>query len=662
MNALKLPKEVFIVLALLLVVGVMLVPVAPIVIDFGIYTSCLLACFVLTISVMVKKPAEFLTFPVVLIFSVVFRLGLNVASTRMIIQNGSTDAAAAGNIINSVASIVIGGELITGLLIFFILLVVNLVVINKGASRMAEVGARFTLDGVPGRQMAIDADLAAGSITHEEAKLARETLQTETSFYGSLDGAAKFIKGDATAGVVITLLNLFVGVSVAVFAQGNEFSAAFKGVATLTIGDGIANQIPAVLISVAGAILLSRSGAQSSLSDEFWAPVRRYKELVYLAALVALVSNIFPGVPHILSIPLTGVLVWLATRLWRRRDAGIWEDEQALDAGAEEEEGARDVEETDERPSVVTLKISSDLAHLVTAANAQLHGKIEGIKTYLRQKYGLYIAPVSVGLDPELEYQAYSIHIHGSRKGTGKIGGSRFALDAPPSDEEEPVFGLKGAWAPPQDDPWSSDQTLSEYEVIATHLLHVLEANLSALLSIHDCRQMIKAFENEAGLETALPEGVNFDDVFRVCKEMLEERMSISALSQIIETVYLKKGQNQSKGALFEEVRRVFAHDVVDRMQQFDGLLYAVTLAAQNAGEGDDAGALISPNALSQFMTQFQELLEAGSLEDHVVLVERHLRKHIFQLLKSMQIDMHVLAFDDVPFAQGVKVSHQMSL
>lgn len=654
-------KEVYLVSGIFGIFILMLVPVSPVVVDMGIYLSFLLAAFVLIVALVVDRPAEFLTFPVILIVSVVFRLGLNVASTRLIIQNGASDPNAAGKIINSIAQLVIGNSMIMGLLIFSILLVVNLLVINKGASRMAEVGARFTLDGVPGRQMAIDADLASGSISHQEAQEQRQILQSETAFFGSLDGAAKFIKGDAVAGIIITLLNLVMGTAIASLSQGVPVAQAFAGFATLTIGDGIVSQIPAVMISIAGAMLLSRSGARDSLSKDFLKPIIHRRPIFYTLLGLVGISLFMPGVPLFVALVAASGLIY-----YLYRSSHVVEE---LDGEA--------VEDLDDNPSQssvyepeVSICLSPSLMYLATHQSAFLPARIEGIKAYVAQRYGIELDQIMCKEHAAQPDQGYTIRIHGVSKAKGTVGSERFLLadhDASSRTDmlaNEPVFGLAGRWVGGEDADVS--HSLGADEIIATHLLEVLELNLDQFATFERVSALwngIKQAKTQSSWHDELEQKIKIEDLLELTRYLLQENIGLRNFGRIVELLFRFKKDGRADAEVFELIRREVSGQVLEHMCEASDVIEAATLDI-----GADAQSLVqnsgimSPEVLSSLVKKFQKWSQHSAPIPAILLVERALRRQVFEILHSMQIRINVMAFDEVPFNQKLNVIQKIEV
>lgn len=651
-------KEVYLVVGMLGVFLLMLVPVGPWVIDAGIYLSFLLAAFVLTVALVVDRPAEFLTFPVILIVSVVFRLGLNVASTRLIIQNGATDPSAAGTIISSIANLVIGSDLIMGLLIFMILLIVNLVVINKGASRMAEVGARFTLDGVPGRQMAIDADLASGSITHEQAQDQRRKLQSETAFFGSLDGAAKFIKGDAIAGIFITLLNLVMGTAIASISKGIPVGEAFSGFATLTIGDGIVSQIPAVMISIAGAMLLSRSGARNSLSQDFVAPLKSRKGILYTLLGLVLIGTFLPGVPLWIGLLSgTGFLYLILRKSNDSIEQNLIDDDD-FDGPTQEDHVSQDPE--------ITLCLASNLMYLAVDPAAFLPARIEGIKAYISNRYGIDLNEIICQDQPTLEPQHYSIKFHGIQVAVGSVHDNTFLMLSDQSDQQnaqdkEPVFGLSGHWCDEIEQEQYEGHALRADEIIATHLLNAIEENLEDFASFARISRLWAMYKLDLDNESMIDElqqKIKFEDLLDLCRYLLQERISVRNFSRIVELLFRHKKDGRSEVDVFEFVRRELSLQLIEVARGREAQSIEVMSLSFSAGDHvlSQTSGLLPPETLSKLVYKFQPIQKAGMKRPSILLVDRGIRRQIFEILRSMRIHMNVLAYDEVPISQKISV------
>ena len=580
-------------LALMAVIAMMVLPVPAGVLDVGLALSFALAILMLTVALFIERPLDFSAFPTILLASLLLRLSLNVSSTKLIIGQGHTGTAAAGHVIEGFAEFIMGGNIVLGLVIFVVLLIVNFIVITKGAGRMAEVGARFALDGMPGRQLAIDADMSAGAITHEEAKRRREIELAETNFFGSLDGASKFVKGDAVAGLLITGLNLIVGLAVGVGLHGMAFSRAFETYSILTVGDGLVSQIPAVVISVAAALLLSRGGAKGAADVSFFAQLGRYPAaLGTVSALMALFA-VVPGMPFL---PFIAAAAALAAAAWY----GANRKPEAPEAEIRAEPPARrpigDVLDFDE----IHIEFAPNLVGMALDPATGLDGRIANMRNHIAASYGLILPEIRLTDEAAMAPGQYRIRIQGVERVANRLLPDRVlvllseGVPAPEGEDvREPVYGAPARWIRPdlQEDAALAGLTVvSPAEVLATHLLEVLKGNLARLLSLRGLRRLLDEFTqlsdrsraeaNRRLLDDLVPDKVPLDLLHAVLRLLLEERVSIRNLPLILESVAEARGLG-SPEAVTEHVRQRLGFQIVADYRRPDGSVPLIQLAPE---------------------------------------------------------------------------------
>lgn len=580
-------------LALMAVIGMMVLPVPAALLDIGLALSFALAILMLTVTLFIERPLDFSAFPTVLLASLLLRLALNVSSTKLIIGQGHTGTDAAGHVIQGFADFIMGGNVILGLVIFVVLLIVNFVVITKGAGRMAEVGARFALDGMPGRQMAIDADMSAGAIGHDEAKRRRETELAETTFFGSLDGASKFVKGDAVAGLLITGLNLVVGLVVGIALHGMEAGGAFETYAILTVGDGLVSQIPAVIISVAAALLLSRGGAKGAADVSFFAQLGRYPAALGTVAGLMAAFAVVPGMPFlpfIAAAAALGAAAWRGSR--RRPEAEV----PAAPAAPPPRRQIGDVLDFDE----IHIEFAPNLVAMALDPATGLDGRIANMRNHIAASYGVILPEIRLTDEAALPPGQYRIRIQGVERVSSRIVPDRVlvllaeGVRAPEGEDvKEPVYGAPARWIRPdlQEDAVLAGLTVvSPAEVLATHLLEVLKANLARLLSLRGLRRLLDEFTtlsdrtrgeaNRRLLDELIPEKVPPDLLHAVLRLLLEERVSIRNLPLILEGIAEARGLGTPE-AVCEHVRQRLGFQIVADYRRADGMVPLIQLAPE---------------------------------------------------------------------------------
>lgn len=581
-------------LALMAVIVMMILPVPAWLLDVGLALSFALAILMLTVTLFIERPLDFSAFPTILLASLMLRLSLNVSSTKLIIGEGHTGTDAAGAVIEGFANFIMGGNVLLGLVIFCVLLIVNFMVITKGAGRMAEVGARFALDGMPGRQLAIDADMAAGAITHTEAKERRERELAETNFFGSLDGASKFVKGDAVAGLLITLLNIIMGLIMGVFVHDMPVGRAFETYAILTVGDGLVSQIPAVIISVAAALLLARGGAKGAADVSFFAQLGRYPGALGTVAVLMALFALVPGMPFVPFI--LGAACLAGTAFWVQRKALSPPQPDPLPEDAPKRRILGDVLDFDE----LHLEFAPDLVPMVLDPATGLDGRIGNMRNHIAASFGLILPEIRLTDEPSLPPGTYRIRIQGVERVTNRLMPDRClvllsdGIPAPDGiDVSEPVYGTPARWISPD---WQEDAIIagltvvSPPEVLATHLLEVIRANLARLLSLRGLRRLLEEFvavsdptraeANRKLLDEMIPEKVPIDLLLSVLRLLLEERVSVRNLPLILEA--LGEGRTlPTPETICEHVRQKIGFQLVADLKRGDGTIPLIQLAPE---------------------------------------------------------------------------------
>ncbi len=584
-------------IGLMAVIVMMILPVPSYVLDVGLAASFALAILIFCIALFSEHPLDFSAFPTVLLASLMLRLSLNVSSTKLIIGQGHTGPDAAGGVIEGFANFVMGGSILLGLVVFGVLLIVNFIVITKGATRMAEVGARFALDGMPGKQLAIDSDLSAGAITHEEAKARREREQQETTFFGSLDGASKFVRGDAVAGLLITLLNLVVGLAMGVFAHGMAIGAAFETYAILTVGDGLVSQIPAVVISFASALLLSRGGTRGAMDlavlGQLGSNPQALRAVALLMGLFALVPGL-PFVPFMLGAVVLGLLAWREARK-TVVDPTTTEADPTAPPAAPTLGDTLDLDD-------IHVEFASDLVGMVLDPATGLDSRITRMRTHIAETFGFIMPDIRITDSAGLEPGTYIIRIQGVEAGRGVLHPNMVLalvqtitpeLPSGP-DVKEPVYGAPARWIHPRDRETATLQgatIISPAEVLATHLLELIKRNFPRLLTLKALRRILdeitslsnpeRASANRRLLDELIPDRVPVELLHAVLRLLLAERVSIRNLPVILETLAELRVSTTQPETLCELVRQRLGPQLVAELRRLDGTVPLLQLAPE---------------------------------------------------------------------------------
>lgn len=659
-------------LALMAVIVMMVLPVPAWLLDLGLALSFALAILMLTVTLFIERPLDFSAFPTILLASLMLRLSLNVSSTKLIIGNGHTGTAAAGHVIEGFASFIMGGNLLLGVVIFCVLLIVNFVVITKGAGRMAEVGARFALDGMPGKQLAIDADMAAGAISHAEAKTRRERELAETTFFGSLDGASKFVKGDAVAGLLITGLNIVMGLVVGTVIHGLPLAQAFETYAILTVGDGLVSQIPAVIISVAAALLLARGGAVGAADISFFAQLGRYPgALATVSALMALFALV-PGMPFLPFIAGASALALAAWSGARRLARPVTPEATAAEPQRSKPIG--DILDFDE----IHIEFAPDLVAMALDSATGLEARITNMRSHVAATYGLILPEIRLTDEAGLEPGSYRIRIQGVERVRDRLMPDRMLCllaegrPAPPGEDvKEPVYGAPARWigAANQEAAVLAGLTVvSPPEVLATHLLEVIRANLSRLLSLRGLRRLLDEFiavsdgaraeANKRLLDEMMPDKVPPDLLLAVLRLLLEERVSVRNLPLILESVAEARSLGGPE-AVCEHVRQRLGFQLVAELKRPDGTIPLVQLAPdwektfalyQIDGERGTRDVALPPEQFGRLANALADKLNrAAESGAQPALVTSTLRRRFLRtVLAAKGLNAPVLSYEEI--------------
>jgi flagellar biosynthesis protein FlhA len=591
---------VLLALALMAVIVMMILPMPSWVLDIGLATSFALAILIFTVTLFVERPLDFSAFPTILLASLLLRLSLNVSSTKLIIGQGHTGTDAAGHVIEGFAMFVMGGSVLLGLVVFAVLLIVNFIVINKGAARMAEVGARFALDAMPGKQLAIDADMAAGAIDHTEARARREREQAETTFFGSLDGASKFVKGDAVAGLLITALNLFVGLIMGIAVHDLPVGEAFETYAILTVGDGLVSQIPAVIISVASALLLARGGATGAADIAILAQLGRHPAALATVAVLMGLFAIVPGLPFIPFMAGACVLGFTAVHVARKRETARRAESASTRTGTPQptRRSMGDVLDLDD----IHVEFAPDLVEMVLDPATGLDARIASMRSHVATSFGLLLPEIRLTDNASLAPGTYLMRIQGVEQVRDTLQPGRvLALLSGPAtltpegqDVKEPVYGAPARWIAAGDQEAAALAGLTTVwptEVLATHLLEVMKRNFARLLSHRVLRRLLdemvnltdtaRAEANRKMLDEMIPDRVPLDMLLAVLRLLLEERVSIRNMPLIIEAVAEGRQTLQTVEGITEHVRQRLGFQLVAEMRRTDGTIPLIQLAPE---------------------------------------------------------------------------------
>ena len=641
--------------AVVMVIVMLIIPLPPFVLDILIAFNIAAALTMLLAAMYVKKPLDFATFPALLLVATLFRLGLNVSVTRQVLLNGY-----AGQIVDAFGSFVIGGSIIVGLVIFLILVVIQFIVVTKGAERVAEVGARFTLDAMPGKQMAIDADLNAGLIDDAEARRRREEIGAEADFYGAMDGGSKFVKGDAIAAIFITIINLVGGMAIGIAQRGLSFNEAIETYSLLTIGDGLTAQIPALMLSVATGLMVTRATTEGDMSSDVVKQFSGQRRTLILAGTGMAALALIPGIPLLPFLLIGGGLIFLGQRLPRAKtDAAAIEagdTPAALPAG----KAAPDTPEgivQDLQVDALELGLSYDIVDLVDAnSGGDLLVRVKALRRKLAMELGLVLPTVRTRDDTELPLSTYRIRLHGVEVARGQappghvlvIGDDLASL--PGDQTKEPVFGLDARWVPvafQHQAELMGATVVDRASILTTHLAETVRKHAAELLSREDVKTLVDSLKQTQPtvVEELTPAQATLGEIQRVLQGLLRERVAIRDLARIFEAMSASiRAGNQTTEGMVEAAREVLGSAITTDVAM-DGVLHVITLeptfeqsllaAARSGQDGQtlaiDAAVLIRMSAdIGALFTQAEEsgispvLVCAGQLRAPLYRQLRH--------------------------------------
>ncbi len=664
-------------IALMAIIVMMILPVPAWMLDVGLATSFALAILIFTVTLFIQRPLDFSSFPTILLASLMLRLSLNVSSTKLIIGNGHTGTSAAGEVIQGFANFVMGGNVFMGLVIFCVLMIVNFMVITKGAARMAEVGARFALDAMPGKQLAIDADMAAGAIDHAEAKERRATEQAETTFFGSLDGASKFVKGDAVAGLLITLLNLIVGLLIGVTVHGMDLSRAFETYTILTVGDGLVTQIPAVIISIAAALLLARGGTTGSTDLALADQLGKYPQaLVTVSVLMALFALV-PGLPFIPFMLGAGLVGGAAYYLFRNPPTQTSEDDTLAEGDlVPAEKSLGDMLDLDD----LHVEFAPDLVSMVLDSATGLDARINNMRSHVAEEFGLILPEIRLTDNAILPPGTYVMYIQGVEQARDRLQPDMVmalmsdnpALLPPGEDIQEPVYQAPARWISRehQDDATVTGATIvAPAEVLATHLLEVIKKNFSRLLTLKSLNRLLTEFtnltdqtranSNKRLLDDLIPEKVPPDLLLAVMRLLLEERVSVRNLPLILESIAEARSTGATPESICEYVRQRLGFQLISEHKRPDGSLPLLQLApeweerfssCQIEGERGQVDVALPPDDFNKLANSVAEkIANAGNEGVYPAVITSRLRRRFLRtVLSARGIQNPVFSFEEV--------------
>ncbi|MBF0705174.1 flagellar biosynthesis protein FlhA [Alkalihalobacillus hwajinpoensis] len=659
-------KDYAVLVSVIMIVIMMVIPFPPLLLDFLIMMNISLALTIILVAMNTKEALQFSIFPSLLLLTTLFRLGLNVSTTRSILTNKT-----GGQVIETFGSFVVGGSVVIGLLVFLILVIIQFIVITKGSERVAEVAARFTLDAMPGKQMSIDADLNAGMISDREAKVSREKIAREADFYGAMDGASKFVKGDAIAGIVITLINIIGGLIIGMVVHGMPVGDAATTFTLLSIGDGLVSQIPALLISTATGIVVTRAASDGNLGSDITAQIFAYPKLLYVVGAVVALLGLATPINPLLTFPIAGLLVY-----------GGWVMQKSLDQTKEVELAAGDEEiEEMKKPESVTSLLQVDPIEfefgygLIPLADQKQGGdlldRVIMIRRQIALEFGIVVPVIRIRDNIQLEPNEYVIKIKGNRVAGGEVRLDQYlAMSSGLEDETitgvetvEPAFGLPALWVTEEmkDRAELSDYTIVDPpSVVSTHLTEVIKRHAHELLSRQEVKHLLDNVRESspAVLEELIPNILSIGDVQKVLMRLLKEKVSIRSLDMILESLADNGVRTKDTDVLAEYVRQSLSRQITSQVAIPGEPLKVLTAGArlekrfaESVQQSDQGSYLALDPETSQ--TIYQEVLQQVSRLQQsgiqpILLTSPAIRMYLRQFLERYMPELTILSYSEL--------------
>jgi len=650
---------------------ILFLPIPPILIDLGLAFSIALSALILMVALWIQRPLDFSAFPTVLLIATILRLALNVATTRLILSRGGEGEQAAGYVVAGFSKFVMGGDFVIGLIIFAILVTVNFVVITKGATRIAEVGARFTLDAIPGKQMAIDADLSAGLIDDKEAQRRRRELEEESAFFGAMDGASKFVRGDAIAGLIITAINIFGGIIIGVTHHGLTLSRAADVYTKLSVGDGLVSQMPALIVSLSAGLLVSKGGTRGSAEQAVLRQLGSYPRAVSAAALMMFVLALMPGLPMAPFVLLGGVMAFVGYSL-PKRQAALKQKEDARKADERAQADAKESVKEQLKTAEIELALGGHLSVHLLGSRTELAHRVAKIRKKFAKQYGFVIPEIKLSDNLSIDPKGYQIRIHDTRVAHGELRlGEVLVLvdkdgkpDVPGEEVIEPAFGMTALWvteAFTDEVKRQGCKPVDNLSVLLTHLSEVIRANLAQLLSYKDMRALLDRLDPEYKrlVEDLCPSQISYSGLLAILKILLAERVSIRNLHLILEAIAEIAPHVRRSEQVAEHVRTRLAQQICGDLSD-NGVLNVVRLgnrwdlafhqSLKRDGKGDVVEFDADPRLIEQFATEasaaIRKFTENGT--SVVLAVTPEARPYVRMILERVFPTLPILSHVEV--------------
>ncbi len=666
-------SDIALALGIVLMLVILILPLAPWLLDVALALSLTFSVLVLMTSIFIEKPIQFTSFPLVLLITTLFRLALNLSSTRLILSNGYRGPEAAGHVIAAFGGFIMSGNFFIGVIVFAILVLVNFMVITKGSGRIAEVAARFALDAMPGKQMAIDADLSSGLIDEPEARKRRDELSQESSFYGAMDGASKFVRGDAIAGLVITAINIIAGILIGVLQQNMPFMKAADTYMRLTVGDGLVSQIPALIISVAAGIMVSKAGISGGTEKVLFGQLSHYPKSLGMTAFLSFMLATLPGTPAAPFLFLSAVSGATAYFLIRQQQQAKREAER-LEAEMPEtpppvvEEPISSVLKMD----LVRLELGYSLLSLINdTSNRRLTDQIKALRRALALEMGFVMPSVRIQDNMRLPPNTYVIYIKETEAGRGELRPNKLMVMDPRGEEitlsgektKEPTFGLAAMWIDmtAREDAMFRGYTVVDCPtIITTHITELVKANMSELLSYTETQKLLHELDKDQQklVEELIPKRITVGGVQRVLQNLLNERVSIRDLPTILEGISEACSVTQSLMLITEHVRSRLARQISNAAAGPDGIIPLVAMSGEweqhfaesLSGQGEEKQLSMPPSQIQKFILRVRQVFEdqAARGESPVLLTSPGIRPYVRSIIERFRPSTVVISQNEI--------------
>jgi len=662
----------------IMMLAMVVIPLPPMALDMLFTFNIAFGLVVLLVSVYAMRPLDFTVFPTILLVATLLRLALNIASTRVVLLEGHTGTAAAGKVIEAFGEFVIGGNYAVGLVVFAILVIINFVVVTKGAGRVSEVSARFTLDAMPGKQMAIDADLNAGLCSQDEARMRRSEIAQEADFYGSMDGASKFVRGDAIAGILILFINIIGGLAIGMFQHDLEIGVAVRNYTLLTIGDGLVAQIPSLVLSTATAIIVTRVSNSEAMSSQVFSQMFDNPRALVVAATIIMLLGLIPGMPNVAFLTMAAIGGGMAFMLHRRQQRGelVEAEPEEVESRPEQRELSWDDVQT---VDIIGLEVGYGLIPLVdTRQGGELMTRIKGVRKKLSQELGFLIQPVHIRDNLDLSPNAYRLSLLGVPMGEAEIQPNRDLAINPGTvygelsgtPTRDPAFGLDAIWIEPsqRDHAQTLGYTVVDAStVIATHLSQLLQENAHELIGHEEVQELLEVLKRSSPklVEGLTPKPLELSVIVKVLQNLLQEQVAIRDLRTIAETLAEHGSKSQEAGVLSAQVRVALGRQIVQNIFGMASELTVMTLHPSleqillQSVQGQDGNVMAFEPGMAQMihssLKQASENQQARG-EAAVLLVSQSLRSMLARMVRHAIPGLHVLSYDEVPDDKQLRV------